>query len=606
MAITANSGAVSAYSGYSPPTINGQNAYDLQSQQAATSNEAQRQSQQAALARRMAAQGLSGSGIEEKGTRNTDVAAETANAQQQGAIQQTELTQAEADQQAALQRAAQEQLQSESIAAQEQMQQAGFGSQSALQTQEIGAQEQMQQAGFGSQASLQAAQLASQAALQGQEIGAQETMQGTQIGATAALQTQQIASTEKIQADAQAIQQQGMTIEQAQLEGYTDANGNFVIGSAELAAQGLTVQQAQVEGYTDPTTGQHVPGSNELTAMGQTNQMNIAQLGANEQTTLQQMVNSQQTGMADLNEGITLYNQQVTATAKSYYDQGVAKTVIDPATLANLQQTDPISYQSYEDGLAGRSLTEWQNGVTNATNYQNALLLDASKMLGTPGGQAAITSIFNETTGTGVTAPTTTGTSGTGSTTSSTGTSSATPSVAGNPAFIQNATPGNITSAGNTTSPLSQAETQKALQTINSFNPNDLSKYDFSTGQIYTNVSDFNNPAYTDGDNMVFTNSVTTMDHNTGGQMTVPPGAYTVTIVDATRNKDNTSDTFGSSTVSQPIKITRLVNKDDPSLTYDVYQEDIGSSSTDTNLLSLQGAWNNKLNPLSSDFWNSL
>ncbi len=573
MAITANSGAVSAYSGYSPPTINGQSAYDLQKQQAASSNEAQRQAQQAAMKRRMAAQGLSGSGIEEKGARNTDVAAEQANATQQGAIDQTELTAAEADQQAALQRAAQEQLQTESIASQEQMQGTQIGATAALQT---------------------------------QQIGSQQAMQGTQIAATSALQTQQIASTEKIQSDAQAIQEQGMTIEQAQLEGYTDANGNHVIGSAELAAQGLSVQQAQVEGYTDPTTGEHVPGTNELTALGQSNQLNIALIGANEQTTLQQMVNSQQTGMADLNEAVTLYNQQVTTTAKSYYDMGAAKQQLTPDQLTALQQSDPISYASYQDGLAGRSLTEWQNSVTNATNYQNALLLDASKMLGTPGGQAAITSIFNETTGTGVTAPTTTGTSGTGSTTSSTGTSSATPSVAGNPAFIQNATPGNITSAGNTTSPLSQAETQKALQTINSFNPNVLSKYDFSTGQIYTNVSDFNNPAYTDGDNMVFTNSVTTMDHNTGGQMTVPPGAYTVTLVDATRKKDNTSDTFGASTVSQPIKITRLVNKDDPSLTYDVYQEDIGNSSTDTNLLSLQGAWNNKLNPLSSDFWNSL
>jgi hypothetical protein len=450
MAITANSGAVSAYSGYSPPTINGQNAYDLQSQQAATSNEAQRQSQQAALARRMAAQGLSGSGIEEKGIRNTDVAAETANAQQQGAIQQTELTQAEADQQAALQRAAQEQLQSESIAAQEQMQQAGFGSQSALQTQEIGAQEQMQQAGFGSQASLQAAQLASQAALQGQEIGAQETMQGTQIGATAALQTQQIASTEKIQADAQAIQQQGMTIEQAQLEGYTDANGNHVAGTAEIQAAGLTIEEAQTEGYYTDSTGhvvpagtpgaKYVPGTLAIQSQAQqTTQQNaqgyftdasgntvsagtpgavyhagtlvqgqesilaavgysvdangnIVPAGTPGSTAIPGTIST----TADVNEAVTQTNDLITATAKSYYDQGQAKIVIDPATLANLQQTDPISYQSYEDGLAGRSLTEWQNGVTQALNYQSTLLTSEDYKTD-PNFSANVNSIFQAT-----------------------------------------------------------------------------------------------------------------------------------------------------------------------------------------------------------------
>jgi len=65
-------------------------------------------------------------------------------------------------------------------------------------------------------------------------------------------------SREKIAQDEILIKQQGLTLEQARLYGYTDAAGNHVSGTAELAAKALGLQEKTLElqkqelfGYTD-------------------------------------------------------------------------------------------------------------------------------------------------------------------------------------------------------------------------------------------------------------------------------------------------------------------------------------------------------------------
>ena len=60
---SAISPTVQSTSNYAPATSNGQNAYDLQRQQAQAQADQQKQAQQAALKRRLAAQGISDSGV---------------------------------------------------------------------------------------------------------------------------------------------------------------------------------------------------------------------------------------------------------------------------------------------------------------------------------------------------------------------------------------------------------------------------------------------------------------------------------------------------------------------------------------------------------------
>ena len=584
---------VNAGTDYNPPTSNGQNAYDLQRQQIAAKNEAARKQQQDALKRRMAAQGIQDSGIEEKGVRNTDVAAEQANASEQGQVDVSQLQSVEAAEQAELQREEQEKLQAESIGAQEQMQGTQIASTEKLAGKQIASTETMQEKQLAQSASQFATQQdfnkwAAQQGFNEQDATrawqSAENTKAQQAGLTQAttITGMNIASQEKMAADSNAIAEQGLTLQQAAQQGYTGADGKHVMGSLELQAQGLTLEQAQTEGYTDPITKQHVPGTNELTAMGQTNQFNIAQLDVDSSKTLEGMREAWQTGQTTLEYTLQQQNNLITATAKSYYDMGMAKQVLDPTTLANLQKTDPISYQSYLDGQAGRSLTEWQKNVTDQTSYRDALLLDASKILGTPGGAAAINKIFSETTGTGFTP--------------ATASSATSPQTE---AYFDPTT-GKIVQIA-TTAPASNT-------TTGTFNAADLSKYDLSKGQVYTDTVDFDNPAYTDGDNMVFTkdtaSNMTNKLTGTNFNTTVPAGVYTVTKVDATEDRKNTSDTMGTQKVSQPVKITRLVNKDDPSKTYDVYSEDVGDATGNkTNLLTFEGAWNNAANPLSETFW---
>lgn len=80
-----------------------------------------------------------------------------------------------------------------------------------------------------------------------QKLQAQERIAGMEI-----------ASREKIAADQNLIQQQGLSLQEAELYGYTDANGNHIAGAAERAAaqlglqeRSLELQQKELFGYTD-------------------------------------------------------------------------------------------------------------------------------------------------------------------------------------------------------------------------------------------------------------------------------------------------------------------------------------------------------------------
>jgi hypothetical protein len=71
--------------------------------------------------------------------------------------------------------------------------------------------------------------------------------------------------------------EQGISLDLAKLEGYTDANGNHVAGTAEIAAGSLGLQAKTVQagldelyGYTDKATGKYVPG--KMATMNDQNQ----------------------------------------------------------------------------------------------------------------------------------------------------------------------------------------------------------------------------------------------------------------------------------------------------------------------------------------------
>ncbi|OEU44433.1 MAG: hypothetical protein BBJ60_00060 [Desulfobacterales bacterium S7086C20] len=91
-----------------------------------------------------------------------------------------------------------------------------------------------------------------------------------QQSSTETITGMQIASTEKIQADKTDILQQGLTLQEAELYGYTNANGNHIAGTAERAAADLglrtdtlELQRQELFGYTDEN-GVHHPGKYDL------------------------------------------------------------------------------------------------------------------------------------------------------------------------------------------------------------------------------------------------------------------------------------------------------------------------------------------------------
>ena len=88
------------------------------------------------------------------------------------------------------------------------------------------------------------------------------------VGSPDAIAGTAVSGSMQLQADSVAIQQQGLTLQSAQLEGYTDSNGNHVDGSLEVAQSTLNLSSAsyqdqhnQLFGYYDSTTGKYVNGT---------------------------------------------------------------------------------------------------------------------------------------------------------------------------------------------------------------------------------------------------------------------------------------------------------------------------------------------------------
>jgi hypothetical protein len=144
------------------------------------------------------------------------------------------------------------------------------------------------------------------------------------------------------------LKQQGLSLEEAQLKGYTDASGNHVAGNLETAAQSLGLQAKSVQGqldeiygytneageyvpgrlaslsmeqqnqakqlygYTDPQTGEHVMGTLEL------NQKNVIGTLENQRQQIQNSI--RQTEATISIQERTMKIQEASAESETYWD----------------------------------------------------------------------------------------------------------------------------------------------------------------------------------------------------------------------------------------------------------------------------------------------
>jgi hypothetical protein len=133
----------------------------------------------------------------------------------------------------------------------------------------------------------------------------------------------------QLQADANSIQQQGMTLDEARTKGYTNAKGEHVKGSLELG-------QYQVD---------------------QQSSLEILKQSLDEKTLDYKQV---------LAEDATI--QQAKAT--TYYTRGLNGETIDPTELQSIASTDPLAYQSFLMGKAGKTQTDLQRVVDLTNQYR--------------------------------------------------------------------------------------------------------------------------------------------------------------------------------------------------------------------------------------------
>jgi hypothetical protein len=115
-------------------------------------------------------------------------------------------------------------------------------------------------------------------------------------------------------------------------------------GQLNLAAQGLTLDQAKTMGYTDPVTGQHVMGSLEIQKYTEDNK-----------ATLMNLADQLTRGQMSYAAAIALDKQTNDVTANDYYTRGINGEQIPAADLETLRTTNPLAYQSYQLGLAGKT-----------------------------------------------------------------------------------------------------------------------------------------------------------------------------------------------------------------------------------------------------------
>jgi hypothetical protein len=207
-------------------------------------------------------------------------------------------------------------------------------------------------------------------AVQAQQLAKDQMQQSLNIA------REQIASNEKIASDQQWLQQQGIDLQTAAQQGYTDQNGNHIMGSNELAQQGLDTQKAQLFGYTDPS-GQHVPGSLENNSI--TSQYSTAVFQANQQQEILGLQTTYQRGTINYQNELDKINKIDTTKAQNFFTLG-QNALHDPSkglstqALTDMAQNDPLAYQAYSAGAQGQALADFNTQLQSTLQYRNAAI----------------------------------------------------------------------------------------------------------------------------------------------------------------------------------------------------------------------------------------
>ena len=171
----------------------------------------------------------------------------------------------------------------------------------------------------------------------------------------------------------------------ANLYGYEDPfTGQHVMGTLELQAdkntierQGLTIQEARVKGYTN-SKGEHVMGELELGKFSEENKTNILKLEY-----------QLKSGLMDKQQVIDTDKLVQQERAERYYNLGKSG-VVDPPELNYLLHTDPLAYEAYMAGKAGKTFDDVQRSVDMTNKYRATQI----ENLDDPATQEVITKMF--------------------------------------------------------------------------------------------------------------------------------------------------------------------------------------------------------------------
>ena len=417
---------VSNNAGYTPATSNGQNAYDIQRQQIQSQSEQQRLAAQNALKRRLAAQGISDSGVNVASQNTIDTTA----AQNEGAalsnVDTQQLQAAQAAQTAAQQFGYQTALQGQSIA----------GTQSAIMTQGgvqsglLGTQYGLMGGLAAQQAGYTSAQIAENAGyqqqLQSMVIAGQMTLASANAMYAQALQSGAIAGQmgeiaaqggvqsgllgQQISGQLQAISAQaGNTLAQmAAQAGYTSAQ-------ISQASQDQLAQMAAAAGYTSAQIAQGIAGQLQTIGAQGAVQLSLAsstagytsaqiaqqiagQLSLTSASVAGQVTEimaqmSGQSGLIGLQNTLQQQDQSQAALAASLFQAGSVPGSQPTAEQQALMQSNPIYQAAFEAGQNGVPYNEYQTQLANTQAFQKAAVTSLSP--GWPDLQALLTSIYS-------------------------------------------------------------------------------------------------------------------------------------------------------------------------------------------------------------------
>jgi hypothetical protein len=154
------------------------------------------------------------------------------------------------------------------------------------------------------------------------------------------------------------------------LYGYVDATtGERMMGAMEIQQhrleieqQGLTLDEARLKGWTG-ADGKHHMGTEELAVKQMEVQKEVVKLQGEIQS-----------GLMDKQALIDLDKTIQTTKAQQYYTRGQSGEVLDAATLNYLVTSDPLAYESYMDGKAGKQWADVQKTVDLTNQYRQAMI----------------------------------------------------------------------------------------------------------------------------------------------------------------------------------------------------------------------------------------